>query len=604
MLLELQNIKNKISEISESRGLNLTFEIEDFLILSNKLSNSILYEQFTIPKKNNGYRNISSPTEKNLNILKCLKILLEENYSPNKNSYGFEHMKSVKDNASNHISKELVINIDILNFFDSIKFEDIKRVIELNLNIKSSTASLFAYLATITHSDSDDFKNRYLPQGSPCSPILSNLIFKNIDDEISLYSKSKGIEYSRYADDLTFSGNNIIKPGLFIKQIVILLEKNGFQINNKKTRYQYPNMRQEVTGIVVNEKCNLNKLYIKDIRRGLYLWERYGYKRADHLYFSAEKTVRKEFVTLKNHIRGKLNYLKLIDGDFSPRYRKLMLRFNKLTGLFKLINETFEIWDKEGMFCAWKYFNSERKYIRKVSIDDFNIRLNLVFVLSNFQEERYHNLRYSTEVLSNNYLCEYSKLYYSFGFNVLLFNGNRKDSVIGNPFKVPINKFMHLSKVRQDKSFVKRVNWSKITGIGFITGFNSVLCIDIDGACNNKTVKFISDQLNLPMNYEWIIQTGSKKGYHIILRSNFKVIKKLDRYIPKNEFQFNHSKIEILYKIASVLPPSIHSSGNRYSFVQKRFPVSKPKFIDFEKIHSVINELSKAKIEISSYYES
>ena len=96
-----------------------------------------------------------------------------------------------------------------------------------------------------------------LPQGAPTSPSLSNLLMRGVDKRIAGFIKQKGIFYTRYADDMTFSGD--FEPGMVIKFVRSVLHDVGLQINEKKLRVRRPSQRQEVTGVVVNEKIQVVK---------------------------------------------------------------------------------------------------------------------------------------------------------------------------------------------------------------------------------------------------------------------------------------------------------------------------------------------------------
>ena len=113
-----------------------------------------------------------------------------------------------------------------------------------------------------------------LPQGAPTSPYLSNLRFREIDDLISSYTKELNIRYTRYADDMTFSGD--FNPHHLINKISGIVHNNRFNINSKKTRVAYKNTRQEVTGIVVNSHLQVPKSKRRDIRQQVYYIKEFG----------------------------------------------------------------------------------------------------------------------------------------------------------------------------------------------------------------------------------------------------------------------------------------------------------------------------------------
>ncbi|EMH1860598.1 retron Ec67 family RNA-directed DNA polymerase/endonuclease, partial [Escherichia coli] len=184
-------------------------------------------------------------------------------------SHGFEKEKSIITNAERHRGKTLLLNIDLEDYFDSFNFGRVRGFFLSNrdFRLNNTVATTIAQIAC--------FQNG-LPQGSPCSPIISNLISGILDIRLSKLAKKYGCNYSRYADDLTFStnkktfpkeiadvgGESVTLSPTLIKEII----KAGFKINDKKTRVCYKTSRQDVTGLTVNKKVNVGKEYAKVTR--------------------------------------------------------------------------------------------------------------------------------------------------------------------------------------------------------------------------------------------------------------------------------------------------------------------------------------------------
>jgi retron-type reverse transcriptase len=186
-------------------------------------------------------------------------------------------------------------------------------------------------------------KKNVLPQGAPTSPTLTNIICQKLDHRLSGVAKRFGLRYTRYADDITFSSlhNVYQKDSEFIAEIQRIIADQGFEIKSSKTRLQKDGFRQEVTGLVVNEKLNVSKRYIKQLRMWLYYWERYGYNRAYSFflppYLKDKSHILKGRPDMACVIEGKLNYLKMVIGE-TPMYTKLEDRFNILVGIQKRPN--------------------------------------------------------------------------------------------------------------------------------------------------------------------------------------------------------------------------------------------------------------------------
>lgn len=176
-----------------------------------------------------------------------------------------------------------------------------------------------------------------LPQGAPTSPVITNIICQRLDYLLSAVAKRFGLQYTRYADDMTFSSmqNVYQKDSEFIKELHRIITEQGFHIKESKTRLQKEGYRQEVTGLLVNENVNVQKRYIKQLRMWLYYWERYSYERAYSFflqqYVSDKGHNLKGRPDMANVIDGKLNYLKMVKGAENGMYLKLRERFDRLT---------------------------------------------------------------------------------------------------------------------------------------------------------------------------------------------------------------------------------------------------------------------------------
>lgn len=188
-----------------------------------------------------------------------------------------------------------------------------------------------------------------MPQGAPTSPTLTNAICEKIDIRLSGVAKRFGLNYTRYADDITFSAkhntyeispNNsekiFVKNSTFDTEVRRIITEQNFHIKESKVRLQKEGYRQEVTGLIVNDKVNVTQRYIKQLRQWLHYWETFGYDRA-YSYFL------QKYVTVKGHVKkgkpnmemvlgGKLLYLKMVKGENDGTYLKLKERFEVLIG--------------------------------------------------------------------------------------------------------------------------------------------------------------------------------------------------------------------------------------------------------------------------------
>ena len=207
-------------------------------------------------------------------------------------------------------------------------------------------------------------KRLVLPQGAPTSPIITNIVCRRLDHILTGVAKRFGMKYSRYADDITFSSMHDIysEHGDFRKELDRVIKDQGFVLNDQKTRLQKQGYRQEVTGLVVNQKVNVNKRYIMDLRKWLYLWETYGIDRANTYhktsYHKQNSRLGAQIPDLRNVIDGKLNYLSMIKGKKDSTYLKLRSRFVKLMRKETNVEGIIEIWEKVGFEAAVAKFYS------------------------------------------------------------------------------------------------------------------------------------------------------------------------------------------------------------------------------------------------------
>lgn len=297
--------------------------------LSKKKVRKESYHKFSIPKKSGGKRHIVAPDSELKNIQRCILKYLEGIFNPHESATGFVTGKSIRDNALPHIGKDLIVNIDLEDFFPSIIKKKLKEAFYNNLKEYipcKEVANLICNLCTIPN----DFGEEVLAQGAPTSPLLSNIVLKDFDRRVSDYLKSFSLAYTRYADDITISGNKDMNRqyDVILDHIVNMLSNQGLRINWDKYQIRTKGERKEVTGIVTNEKLNLPQKFVKQIRVLLHLWDENGYDRANIIYKYDFKNHGKG--ELRNVIKGKLNYMRMVKGSSDPTFEKLNRRYKKL----------------------------------------------------------------------------------------------------------------------------------------------------------------------------------------------------------------------------------------------------------------------------------
>ena len=266
------------------------------------------YRQFKIKKRSGGFRIISSPYPSLLemqywiyeNILKKIEI--------SNAAHGFTFKKSIITNSKNHTGQKQLLKLDLVDFFTTI---NINRIIYIFKQLGYPNIIAY-YLASIC------CYNKSLPQGAPTSPILSNIVSRKLDKRLVKFSKTMFIKYSRYADDLTFSGDKI--PAKFITYITNIVEDEGFEVNEKKTRLYQNKSKRIVTGIsVVGNDIRLPRDYKRKLKQELYFIEKYG------LYSHISKKRIKKSNYLYSLI-GKVNFwISVEPSNEQARKAKIML---------------------------------------------------------------------------------------------------------------------------------------------------------------------------------------------------------------------------------------------------------------------------------------
>lgn len=237
--------------------------IKKLYSISNNIEGN--YKVFKIKKSNGSFRKIYEPNSTLKYIQRQILKNILENKKVSKYATAYQKGKSLKENAQIHIGKKIILKLDIKNYFDSISFYSIYNNCFPIEYFPKGIGMLLTYLCTY---------NGYLPQGAPTSAYISNLVMKDFDDELGNWCEINNISYTRYSDDMTFSGD--FNPNLIIKKVKTMLFKLGFELNKKKIHVIKQHQQQKITGIVVNEKMQVEIKYRKEIRKEIYYIKKYG----------------------------------------------------------------------------------------------------------------------------------------------------------------------------------------------------------------------------------------------------------------------------------------------------------------------------------------
>ena len=349
LLALLNRIKqDEVRELGFDADKFYPFSMKHLLYYCNPNHVFHRYRQFKIKKKSGGFRQITTPRNQSFMILlQSVNEILKAMYTPSAYAMGFTEERSVVTNASVHKGQNYVFNIDLKDFFPSVEQARVlKRLTLAPFNFSPQIALLISGLCSMRVKRENPVENKLhaldnqfvyvLPQGAPTSPIITNMICDILDRRLAGLAKRFGLHYTRYADDITFSSMHYVysKNGEFRKELVRIIKSQNFTINEVKTRLQKHGSRQEVTGIIVCDKLNVTKKYIREIRSLLFIWEKYGYSAAMSRFlpkYKAEKGhIKKGNPDLTNVLDGKLMYLKMVKGDSDSVYVRLYNKFQEL----------------------------------------------------------------------------------------------------------------------------------------------------------------------------------------------------------------------------------------------------------------------------------
>jgi RNA-directed DNA polymerase len=293
---------------------------------------SAQYKKFDIPKRRGGFRTISAPTTNLKIIQRRIARELETLITFKPCVSGFVTGRDIRRNASFHARQRYVLNIDLEDFFGSINYGRVYGLLsKVPYEIHPTVAAAIAKACILDNA---------LPQGAPSSPTISNLICAKMDSELTRLARAHRCIYTRYADDITFSTNRSTMPlvsidrnadnVLFVEisaELRMIIERNGFRINQKKVRLSDETHRQEVTGLIVNEKINVKRRLIREIRAMLHAWRKFGLPNAQAAFESNFGGVS-DFAEC---VRGKIEFVGQIRGRSDKVFRKLADQFNQLS---------------------------------------------------------------------------------------------------------------------------------------------------------------------------------------------------------------------------------------------------------------------------------
>lgn len=305
-------------------ALGLSIPQLRWLSFHTEVAARIHYVQFTIAKKSGGTRILSAPHKKLATAQQWILENILNKLPVEPPAHGFLTGRNTVSNARVHVGRAAVLNMDLHNFFPSITFPRVRSVFE-RLGYSPAAASILALLCTECPRKRVEYDGklywvatapRALPQGACTSPALSNQVGRRLDKRLGGLSRKMGLAYTRYADDITLSGDEplLTRIGYVMARVRHIAQDEGFAVNEQKSRVQKRNTAQMVTGLVVNDHPSLSRKEIRRLRAILHRARTEGLdtqNREGRPHFHA-------------WLRGKIAYLSMVRPEIGAKMRSLL----------------------------------------------------------------------------------------------------------------------------------------------------------------------------------------------------------------------------------------------------------------------------------------
>jgi retron-type reverse transcriptase len=302
-------------------ALGISIPTLRWLAFHTEVAARIHYVSFTVPKRSGGVRTLSAPHRKLKAAQKWIRETILDRLPALEPAQGFVAGRSILTNARQHTGQAVVVNMDLEAFFPSITFPRVRTVFQ-RLGYSPSVATILALVCTECPRRQVDYAGktyhvaigpRGLPQGACTSPALSNQVARRLDKRLGGLAAKLGLRYTRYADDLTFSGNAALneRVGYLLARVRHLAEDERFAVNEKKTRVQRRNRAQSVTGMVVNDRPGVPRAEVRRVRAILHR------ARAEGLD-AQNREGRPHF---REWLRGKIAYIAMARPEVGARLK-------------------------------------------------------------------------------------------------------------------------------------------------------------------------------------------------------------------------------------------------------------------------------------------
>ncbi len=300
-------------------ALGLTVPRLRWLAFHTEVATRVHYISFTVPKKSGGTRTLHAPHRTLAAAQRWILDHILRRLPVESPAHGFHPGRGILSNAQAHVRRAVVVNLDLQDFFPSITFPRVRSVFQ-RLGYSPAAATILALLCTECPRRVVEYAGqayhvaigpRGLPQGACTSPALSNQVARRLDRRLRGLADKLGLTYTRYADDLTFSGDDRLKGriGYLMARVRHIAEEEGYVVNEKKSRVLRRNTAQLVTGLVVNEKPTVRRRELRRLRAILNRAKTEGLERQN-------REARPNFVAW---LQGKIAYVRMSRPDLGAK---------------------------------------------------------------------------------------------------------------------------------------------------------------------------------------------------------------------------------------------------------------------------------------------
>jgi hypothetical protein len=283
------------------------------------------YSYRVLPKRSGGVRLMESPKPRVKELQRRILADILERIPVHPSVHGFVKGRSIVTNARPHVGQRVVLRLDLEDFFPAFPAARVHALFR-TLGYPEGVAARLAGICTnaAPHSVGREaralYRHPHLPQGAPSSPTLANLMTYRLDCRLAGLSKSAGAVYTRYADDLTFSGSEAFAHGVkrFAAHVAAIALEEGFGVNHRKTRIMRQGVRQQVAGVVVNQKLGVRRKDVELLEAILTNCARLGPTSQNRAYIA----------DFRAHLEGRVGFVEMVDETKGRRLKTLLDRID------------------------------------------------------------------------------------------------------------------------------------------------------------------------------------------------------------------------------------------------------------------------------------